>query len=136
MDAAPPRILLAKPGLDTHDLGIKLVAHDLRRAGMEVIYLGVFRGVEEILRIALEEDVDLIGLSFLSGGHVAHTAELLEHLQRHGAGHIPVIVGGIVPAEDIPVLTALGVRAVFGPGSRTGMIVGAVREILSGGTLP
>ncbi|MBI4012892.1 MAG: cobalamin B12-binding domain-containing protein [Candidatus Rokubacteria bacterium] len=128
--ARPPRILLAKPGLDTHDLGIKLVAHALREAGMEVLYLGVFRDREQILKAALEEDVDLIGLSFLSGGHLGHTRELLEYLRAHGAGHVPVVVGGIIPEDDVPALQALGVHRVFGPGTPRGAVVAAIREIL------
>jgi methylmalonyl-CoA mutase, C-terminal domain len=127
------RVLVAKPGLDGHDRGAQVVARALMDAGMEVIYTGIRQTAEMIVHAALQEDVDCIGLSMLSGGHVEHTADVLSGLADANASEIVVIVGGIVPADDVPVLRDLGVAAVFGPGSTTQQMVSAVRSLCATG---
>ncbi|MDP6345564.1 MAG: cobalamin-dependent protein [Alphaproteobacteria bacterium] len=124
------RVLLAKPGLDTHESGIKLLAAALRDAGMEVIYLGVFQTADSIVRTAVEEDVDLIGLSYLNGGHQALTATVIEALAAAGAADKPVLCGGIIPEDDIAGLTALGVAGVYGPGTPMARIIADIRDLL------
>lgn len=111
------RVLLAKPGLCTHETGVKLLAAGLRDSGMEVIYAGVFQEKENIARIALQEDVDVVGLSYLNGGHVALTRGVIAALREVGRGDIPVIVGGIIPKADIEPLHDIGVSGVYGPGT-------------------
>jgi len=115
----PVRILIAKAGLDGHDRGAKVVARALRDAGMEVIYTGLHQTVENIVRAAIQEDVDCIGLSILSGAHMTLFPELLNTLQREKAGDIVVFGGGIIPKDDIEALKALGVKQVFIPGTHT-----------------
>jgi len=119
------RILLSKIGLDTHDRGIKLVAAWLRDAGMEVIYLGPYRTVEEVVAVALQEDVDVIGASFLDGGHCGWVEDLLQALDEEDSGDVPVVVGGIIPDEDVTRLTELGVAAVVRPGTPMEEVVAA-----------
>jgi methylmalonyl-CoA mutase C-terminal domain/subunit len=111
------RIVLAKPGLDGHDRGIKVVAMSLRDAGAEVVYLGLRRTAAEIVSAASQEDADLIGLSVLSGTHLAAARDLLDHLAAAGEQHIPVVVGGTVPPEDVATLLGMGVAAVWPVGS-------------------
>ncbi len=117
------RVLLAKVGLDGHDRGLKLVAHYLREAGMEVIYLGLRQTPEQVVNAALEEDVDVVGLSFLAGDHMILAPRVLEGLKRSGLDEVMVIVGGIVLKRDVPRLEAMGVRKVFLPGTPPGEIV-------------
>jgi methylmalonyl-CoA mutase, C-terminal domain len=111
------KVLIAKPGLDGHDRGAKVVAHALRDAGVEVVYSGLKRTPEEIVQEAIQEDVDVIGLSVLSGAHVPLTRRVLEGLRAQGAGDIRVVVGGTIPPRDVPTLGALGVSQVFPMGT-------------------
>ncbi len=111
------RVLVAKPGLDGHDRGAKIVAAALRNAGMEVIYGGLHQTVEEIVNTALQEDVSCIGVSILSGAHKAVCRNLMAELRARGLDDVPVIVGGIIPATDVEYLKQLGVAAVFTPGT-------------------
>ncbi len=122
------RVLIAKPGLDGHDRGAKIIARALRDAGMEVIYTGLRQTSEMIAEAALQEDVDVVGLSILSGAHMSLVPRILDSLKENGQSNVPVFVGGIIPEDDIPLLLDMGVSAVFGPGSFTGAIVKAVRE--------
>ena len=127
--SAPIRVLIAKPGLDGHDRGAKVVARALRDAGMEVIYAGLRQTPEEIVRAALEEDVDLIGLSILSGAHMALIPRVLTLLKKNKAASIPVFAGGIIPDEDARRLRAAGVRAIFGPGASLDEIVSTAQKL-------
>jgi len=124
----PIRVLIAKPGLDGHDRGAKVVARALRDAGMEVIYAGLRQTPEEIVRAALEEDVDLIGLSILSGAHMALFPRILALLKEHRTS-IPVFAGGIIPDEDARRLRKAGIRAIFGPGTSLEEIVTTARSL-------
>jgi methylmalonyl-CoA mutase, C-terminal domain len=124
------RILIAKPGLDGHDRGAKVVARALRDAGMEVIYTGLRQTPEMIVEAALQEDVDAIGLSILSGAHMALVPRVLQLLADQGLGEVKVFLGGIIPEEDAATLRELGVCAVLGPGTRTDDIVALVRREL------
>jgi len=117
------RVLMAKPGLDGHDRGAKVVARALRDAGMEVIYTGLRQSPEDIVEAAIQEDVDAIGLSSLSGAHMALFPEVVKVLKKRGAGDILVVAGGIIPDDDIPKLKKAGIRAVFGPGTPLADIV-------------
>lgn len=123
------RVLLAKTGLDGHDRGLKVVAMFLRDAGMDVVYLGIHCTTETIVRAAIDEDVDVIGLSSLGGTHLAYSRELLEHLRKQDLGHIPVVIGGTIPVEDLPTLEKLGVRAVLRPGTPREEIVSVVEQL-------
>ena len=123
------RVLVAKPGLDGHDRGAKVVARALRDAGMEVIYTGLRQTPEMIAQAALQEDVDVVGLSILSGAHMALAPRIMELLKANGQGDIHVFIGGIVPDEDIPRLKEIGVRGVYGPGASTQDIVNDIRRI-------
>ncbi len=127
--AHPIRVLIAKPGLDGHDRGAKVVARALRDAGMEVIYAGLRQTPEEIVRAALEEDVDLIGLSILSGAHMALFPRVLALLKQERAGKVPVFAGGIIPDEDARRLRKAGVRAIFGPGTSLEEIVATAEKL-------
>ena len=127
---SPLRILIAKPGLDSHDRGAKIIARALREAGMEVIYTGIRRTPEEIVRAAIEEDVDLIGLSILAGAQLHLTARVLELLQKHGADDIGVVLGGPIPPRDADQLRQMGVAEVFTPGMRVKEIVSRIRELV------
>ena len=122
------RVLIAKPGLDGHDRGAKVVARALRDAGMEVIYTGIRQTPEMIAEAALQEDVDVVGLSVLSGAHMSLCPRIVEQLRVQGLGDVPVLLGGIVPEEDIADLEAIGIRAVFGPGANTQDIVSFIRQ--------
>ena len=124
------RVLIAKPGLDGHDRGAKVVARALRDAGMEVIYTGLRQTPEMIAEAALQEDVDVVGLSILSGAHMALVPRILEELQKRNIGNLPIFVGGIIPADDIPALKALGVAGVFGPGTNTQTLVGFIHQVV------
>jgi methylmalonyl-CoA mutase C-terminal domain/subunit len=122
------RIVVAKPGLDGHDRGAKVVARALRDAGHEVIYTGLHQTPEQIVETAIQEDADLIGLSVLSGAHMSLFKRLTELLEERGASDIVVFGGGIVPDEDLPALAELGVAKIFTPGATTGEITGWVAE--------
>lgn len=122
------RVLVAKPGLDGHDRGAKVVARALRDAGMEVIYTGLRQTPEMIAEAALQEDVDVVGLSILSGAHMALAPRVLELLKANGQGHVRVFLGGIVPDEDVPRLKEMGVSGIYGPGASTEDIIREVRE--------
>lgn len=122
------RVLIAKPGLDGHDRGAKVVARALRDAGMEVIYTGLRQTPEQIVTAALQEDVDVIGLSILSGAHMTLVPRVMQLLQEKGLQDVVVFVGGIIPQEDIPKLKALGVAEVFLPGTLLEQIVHVVRQ--------
>jgi methylmalonyl-CoA mutase C-terminal domain/subunit len=117
------RVVVAKPGLDGHDRGAKIIARALRDAGMEVIYTGLHQTPEQIVQTAVQEDADAIGLSVLSGAHMTLFAKVMELLRERGIDDILVFGGGIIPADDIPELKALGVAAIFTPGAATGEIV-------------
>ena len=130
--ATPIRVLIAKPGLDGHDRGAKVVARALRDAGMEVIYAGLRQTPEEIVRAAMEEDVDLVGLSILSGAHMALFPRVLKELKSHGGAKIPVFAGGIIPDEDARRLKRLGIRAIFGPGTSLDEIVRTAQQLARG----
>jgi len=121
------RVLVAKPGLDGHDRGAKVVARALRDAGMEVIYTGLRQTPEMIAEAALQEDVDVVGLSILSGAHMELIPRIVELLKANGKGNVKIFVGGIIPDEDAPRLKALGVSGVYGPGAPTGTIVDDIR---------
>jgi methylmalonyl-CoA mutase C-terminal domain/subunit len=112
-EGIPIRVLIAKPGLDGHDVGAKVIVQRLRNAGMEVIYTGLRQSPEKILSAAIQEDVDVLGLSILSGSHVELCQELMEGLREKGIKDLLVIVGGIIPREDIPLLKSSGVDEVF-----------------------
>ncbi|OQX85304.1 MAG: methylmalonyl-CoA mutase [Candidatus Latescibacteria bacterium 4484_7] len=117
------RVLVAKPGLDGHDRGAKVVANALRDAGMEIIYTGLHQTPELIAEAAVQEDVDVVGLSILSGAHMTIFPRILKLLKEKGAEHIKVVGGGIIPEEDIEKLEEIGVAKIFGPGTNTGDIV-------------
>jgi methylmalonyl-CoA mutase C-terminal domain/subunit len=127
----PIRVVVAKPGLDGHDRGAKVVARALRDAGVEVIYTGLHQTPEQIVETAIQEDADAIGLSVLSGAHMTLFAKVVELLRERDATDITVFGGGIIPAADMPELEALGVAKVFTPGATTGEIVSWVREHLT-----
>jgi methylmalonyl-CoA mutase C-terminal domain/subunit len=127
----PIRILIGKPGLDGHDRGAKVVARALRDAGMEVIYTGLHQRPEDIVQAAVQEDVDAVGLSLLSGAHLTLVPEVCRQLQSQGAGDVLVFCGGIIPEEDVAALQAAGVHAVYGPGTPTDTIVEAIRRAVS-----
>lgn len=122
------RILIAKPGLDGHDRGAKVVARALRDAGFEVIYTGLHQTPEMIVTAAVQEDVDAIGLSILSGAHMALFPRIMELLKQRGVDDIVVFAGGIIPDDDIPALKALGIREIFTPGTSLAQIVEWVRR--------
>jgi methylmalonyl-CoA mutase C-terminal domain/subunit len=124
-----PRILIAKPGLDGHDRGAKIVARALRDAGFEVIFTGIRQRVEAIVAAAVQEDVAVVGLSILSGAHLALTRRTIEGLAKAGADDIAVIVGGTIPAADVPRLLAAGARDVFPTGTPLEVMVARVREL-------
>lgn len=127
------RVLIAKPGLDGHDRGAKVICRALRDAGMEVIYTGLRRTPEEIVNAAVQEDVDLIGLSILSGAHPILFPKIVKLLKEKEAGDIPVIAGGIIPEKDIPKMKKTGIREIFLPGTPTQEIVDWIHKNLGGG---
>jgi methylmalonyl-CoA mutase C-terminal domain/subunit len=128
MAERPIRVLIAKPGLDGHDRGAKVIARALRDAGMEVIYSGLRQTPEQIVAAAIQEDVDLVGLSILSGAHNVLFPEILRLLRERGGGDILVLAGGIIPEKDIPALKAIGIREIFLPGTPTQTLVDFVRQ--------
>ncbi len=128
----PIRVLVGKPGLDGHDRGAKVVARALRDAGMEVIYTGLHQTPEEIVEAALQEDVDVVGLSILSGAHNTLVPRVIELLRTQGMDDVQVMVGGIIPEADAQALRQLGVVAVFGPGTETEEIVRFTRSCARG----
>ncbi|MCB9437745.1 MAG: cobalamin B12-binding domain-containing protein [Anaerolineales bacterium] len=125
------RVLIAKPGLDGHDRGAKVIARTLRDAGMEVIYTGLRQTPEMIVEAALQEDVDVIGLSILSGAHMALAPRIIELLHEHDLDDVKVIIGGIIPDSDIEPLKEIGISGVFGPGSSTEKIVEFINEVVT-----
>ena len=127
------RVVIAKPGLDGHDRGAKVIARALRDAGMEVIYTGLRQTPEQIAAAALQEDADVIGLSILSGAHMHICPRLMELLKEKGLNHVVVVVGGIIPDQDIPKLKAMGIPGVFLPGSPMQDIVSFITEHVPSG---
>jgi methylmalonyl-CoA mutase, C-terminal domain len=122
------RVLIAKPGLDGHDRGAKVIARALRDAGMEVVYTGIRQTPEMIAEAALQEDVDVVGMSILSGAHMTLFPRVMSLLHQNGMEDVLVLAGGIIPDEDMPALKEMGIRGVFGPGTRTDQIVSFIRE--------
>lgn len=125
------RVLIAKPGLDGHDRGAKVIARALRDAGMEVIYTGLRQTPEMIAEAALQEDVDVVGLSILSGAHNALVPAVIDQLKAKGLQDLRVFIGGIIPKEDIPSLLEKGVDAVYGPGTDTQTVVHEIRQAVT-----
>ncbi len=113
----PYRVIVAKPGLDGHDRGAKVIARALRDAGFEVIYTGLHQTPEQVVQAVIEEDADAVGLSLLSGAHLTLVPKIMDALRSHGAGDVLVVCGGIIPESDIPALTEIGVAKVFTPGA-------------------
>lgn len=129
------RVLVAKPGLDSHDRGAKVVARALRDAGMEVIYTGLRQTPEQIVEAALQEDVDVLALSILSGAHMTLLPAITKLMGERGMTGVLVLAGGIIPDEDVPALKEKGIAEVFGPGTSTDEIVGYIRgRVLGKGT--
>ncbi len=122
------RVLIAKPGLDGHDRGAKVISRALRDAGMEVIYTGIRQTPEQIVNTAIQEDVDIIGLSSLSGAHMNLFPKVIQILKERGASDIPVFGGGIIPSDDIPVLKKLGIKEIFQPGSSIEDIIKFIKD--------
>jgi methylmalonyl-CoA mutase C-terminal domain/subunit len=122
------RVLVAKPGLDGHDRGAKVIAQALRDAGMEVVYTGLRQTPEQIVSAALQEDVDVVGMSILSGAHLTLFPEVVNMLKKQGASDILVVGGGIIPDEDIPVLKEAGVNEIFTPGTTLATVVNFIQE--------
>lgn len=128
MEGRKIRVLVAKPGLDGHDRGAKIIARALRDAGMEVIYTGLHQTPEQIVAAALQEDVQAIGLSVLSGAHHQLFPRIMGLLKENGLDHLLVVAGGIIPEEDIPALKVLGIKGVFTPGTHTDTVIQFIRE--------
>ena len=124
------RVLVAKPGLDGHDRGAKIVARALRDAGMEVIYTGIRQTPEMIAEAALQEDVDVVCLSILSGAHMELFPQILDQLKARGLDDKIVLAGGIIPEDDIPLLKKMGIKEVFGPGTNTRDIIAYIRDVV------
>lgn len=131
-DERRPRVLIGKPGLDGHDRGAKVTARALRDAGMEIIYTGLRQTPEMIVEAALQEDVDAIGLSILSGAHMPLMERIMELMAEQDMLDVPVFLGGIIPDEDVPRLQAIGVTQVFGPGAGLDDIIAAFRTAIAG----
>lgn len=127
----PDRVLVAKVGLDGHDRGVKVVARILRDAGYEVIYSGLFQTPASLAASAVQEDVDAVGISMLSGAHNALVPACIEALRAAGGGHIPVVLGGIIPRADVDAMRAAGVAAVLTPGAGADEVVAAVRDAIA-----
>ena len=130
MPSRPIKVLIAKPGLDGHESGAKLIARALADAGMEVLYTGARQMPEMIVNAALQEDVDIVGLSILSGAHKEQCSRILSLLRERGLQDIPVIIGGIIPDSDIPELTEMGIKGVFGPGTSTQKVISSVKALV------
>jgi methylmalonyl-CoA mutase C-terminal domain/subunit len=128
MTDRPLKVLIAKPGLDGHDRGAKVLARGLRDEGFEVVYTGLRQTPEMVATAALQEDVDVVGLSILSGAHLTLLPRICQLLREQGQGDVLVTAGGIIPDEDIPALQAAGVAAVFGPGTSIGEVAAFMRE--------
>jgi methylmalonyl-CoA mutase C-terminal domain/subunit len=126
------RVLVAKPGLDGHDRGATVVARALRDAGIEIIYTCLRQTPEMVVEASLQEDVDAIGLSILSGAHMALVPRILELLKANGQEHVKVFLGGIIPDEDVPRLLEMGVVGVYGPGTSTDNIIKDIRQAVTG----
>src|SRR5262249_31642560 len=126
--STPIRVVLAKVGLDGHDRGIKVVARALRDAGMEVIYAGLWQTPEAVVRTVADEDADWLGLSILSGAHLTLVPRVLQLLREAGSEHVGVLVGGIIPEDDVPKLLEMGVARVFGPGTALPEIITFLRQ--------
>jgi len=126
----PIKVIIAKPGLDGHDRGAKVIAQALRDAGMEVVYTGLHQTPDMIVRTAVQEDVDVIGISILSGAHMTIIPKIIEKMKENGIGETVLFVGGIIPAEDAKKLKEMGVAEVFGPGTPTSVIVEYIRKII------
>lgn len=124
------RVLVAKPGLDGHDRGAKVVARALRDAGMEVIYTGLRQTPEMVAEAALQEDVDAVGISILSGAHLVLVPRIVELVRNNGQNDVVFFVGGIIPEEDVPMLIESGVKAVYGPGTATTKIIEDIRQFV------
>ncbi len=122
------RVLVAKPGLDGHDRGAKVIAQALRDGGMEVVYTGLRQTPEQIVSAALQEDVDVVGMSILSGAHATLFPEVVNLLREKGAGDVLVVGGGIIPEEDIPALKEAGVAEIFGPGTPLANVVQYIKD--------
>ncbi len=129
---APIRVVVAKPGLDGHDRGAKVIARALRDAGMEVVYTGLHQTPEQIVETAIQEDADIIGLSVLSGAHMTLFKKVMQLLAERDATDIVVFGGGIIPREDLPLLSDLGVARIFTPGAKTQDVVTWVNETMTG----
>lgn len=127
-DTRPIRVLVAKPGLDGHDRGAKVIARALRDAGMEVIYTGIRQTPEMIVEAAIQEDVDAILMSILSGAHMTLFPKVMELLKKEGVDDILVAAGGILPDEDVPAIKTMGIKGCFGPGTSTEEIIDFVRN--------
>jgi len=125
------RVLIAKIGLDSHDRGVKIVARTLRDAGLEVIYTGIRQSVAQVVRAAVQEDVDLLGLSFLAGDHLVLVPKVIQGLKEKGREDIPVLVGGIILKRHVQELTEMGVKKVFLPGTQQAEIVNYIKENIS-----
>jgi len=123
------KILIGKPGLDGHDRGAKVIALALRDAGMEVIYTGLHQTVEQIVRTAIQEAVDVVGLSIMSGAHLQICETLLEKMKNEGIQETPVVVGGVIPKQDIPKLSEMGIAGVYPGGTHFDEIVGGINEV-------
>jgi len=123
------KILVGKPGLDGHDRGAKIISLALRDAGMEVIYTGLHQTIEEIVRTAVQEAVDIIGLSIMSGAHIPISNKMLELMREQGIEDIPVVVGGVIPKQDIPRLKELGIKGVFPGGTPFDEIIAGIKRI-------
>lgn len=132
MEKTPIRVLIAKPGLDGHDRGAKVIAHALRNAGMEVIYTGLHQTIEQIVETAIQEDVDVIGLSILSGAHIPIAEKLMKRLEEEGAKDILVMIGGNIPKRDFDNLHKLGVGAIYPTGSKFDDIVDFIKKNAGG----
>jgi methylmalonyl-CoA mutase C-terminal domain/subunit len=126
------RVVVAKPGLDGHDRGAKIIARALRDAGMEVIYTGLHQTPEQIVATVIQEDADAVGLSILSGAHMTLVPRIVELLSEQGADDVVLTLGGTIPADDIPELKRLGVAEVFTPGSSTQEIIDFIRDAVTG----
>lgn len=125
------KVLIAKPGLDGHESGAKVIARALADAGMEVVYTGTRQMPKMIVNSAIQENVDIVGLSILSGAQKELCARIMALFKEKGLGDMPVIVGGIIPDSDIPELRKMGINEVFGPGTRTDDVVGFVRDLVN-----